>query len=486
MRVRPFAVLLSLAVAFSLAVRAEAQSPTVDRYELGLRLRAFERALDATPEPQLRKAAFAELDRAVQAFFGLDFAGVATAVARAHAALAGKPATAASAFEERAWLFAERRLLDPAAGPAKLELRELPLPRSRDDDDGPTAESLDPVPADLELVVLAQGGARELVRTRVADRPQSLDLPVQDLPEGDHALPWRLVRGDRVLAARELHLSLAKDCDRRLAALDRETERDDLEARTGTFLARQLTSMTRARREETVLPGERLLRDAEALTTLAADATYYDDARTGQHWLVVPTEKGAVTVRLCVPAAKRDGDRPLVFALHGAGGSENLFCDGYGDGAIVRLCEQRNWLLCAPRSAGMTGVDVPALLDALDARYAIDRRRVFLVGHSMGAMQGLAQVTRSPKTFAGAALLSGGGGVRRTADLARLPFFVAAGSRDFGRGGSKGLHDALRRLEVRSDYREYEDVEHLAVVQVALPDVFAFFDACAKGAADAR
>ena len=52
----------------------------VDRYELGLRLRAFERRLEATPDPVRRRAAYGELDRAVQAFFRLDTTTVAKAM----------------------------------------------------------------------------------------------------------------------------------------------------------------------------------------------------------------------------------------------------------------------------------------------------------------------------------------------------------------------------------------------------------------------
>ena len=73
-----------------------------------------------------------------------------------------------------------------------------------------------------------------------------------------------------------------------------------------------------------------------------------------------------------------------MLALHGAGGSENLFFDSYGDGEIVRQCAQRGWYLCAPR-AGLGVPDLPALIDALAQRYPIDTRRVLLVGHSMGA-----------------------------------------------------------------------------------------------------
>ena len=51
-----------------------------DRHEIGLRLRTFERALEAEADPARRDAAFLELERAVQAFFGLDMKRVASSI----------------------------------------------------------------------------------------------------------------------------------------------------------------------------------------------------------------------------------------------------------------------------------------------------------------------------------------------------------------------------------------------------------------------
>jgi predicted peptidase len=98
----------------------------------------------------------------------------------------------------------------------------------------------------------------------------------------------------------------------------------------------------------------------------------------------------------------------------------------------------------------------------------------------MGAMATVTSVMKSPNRFAAVAPISGGGGVRKSEALAKLPFFVAAGGTDFGKSGSEALHQQLVKAGVTSTYHEYPDVEHLAVVQIALPEVFAFFDEHAK------
>jgi predicted peptidase len=166
----------------------------------------------------------------------------------------------------------------------------------------------------------------------------------------------------------------------------------------------------------------------------------------------------------------------LVIALHGAGGSENMFFDSYGHGAIVELCRKRGWLLLAPRAeGGTTAASLAEMIESLSALYPVDRKHVFLVGHSMGAMQGVGHINRKPELFAGAALISGGGNL--TAGTKNLPIFVGVGADDFAITMSRQLQSGLKKAQVEtSEYHEYTDCEHLFAVQDALPDIFAFFD----------
>jgi pimeloyl-ACP methyl ester carboxylesterase len=465
-------LLLVCSLAPKLSDLAAQSRPAADRYELGLRLRAFERQLDRTTDAARRKAAFVELDAAVQAFFGMNLDAVATSVEAAATALHAKVPTDDERFAARLWLHLPQRLVDCEAVSVACELRSLPPPRGDDEFVAPT---------DAVLVLRVVGHDAELARLAIGELPQTVALPLAGLSAGDLTLQWSVQRGATVLQVREQGISLVTARDQRLKALEQSADatedRTDLEGHTLMRLVRTLRGMTKDHSEETILPGARLLAEAESLAKLEANARHYAATASGQYWLCVPTEKGAVHVRLCLPANSTAGDlAPLVLALHGAGGSENLFCDGYGDGATVRQCAERGWILCAPRSSGMTGVELPALIDALAERFPVDRDRVVLIGHSMGAMQAIAQATRAPDRFAAVAALGGGGSVRAGAKLERLPFFVGAGERDFGRNGAYSLSQQLAKVEAKTTWREYADVEHLAVVQVALPDVFAFFD----------
>jgi predicted esterase len=449
-------------IALVLTTATAALTAQVDRLELGLRLRHFERALAAQPDPARRDVAFVALDRGVQAFFRLDLAGVAEAVTDAELALGAREPTAGERFASSLQLVLPARLLT-VGGRLPFSLR-------------PCWPSTAEQPEQLSLQVQLDGTqqTRDLL---VRELPNGGELPLGDTAAGEHVLRWRLRSGDKVLGERAAFVSVVADLVPRLDALDAaaRTAGKDLEGRTLVALARMLLTMTRSRGEETVLPGARLLVEAEGLAqAVADDKPYYGSARTGQFWLRVPTPASTFAVRLLVPPP-REAKQPLVLALHGAGGSENLFFDGYGDGESVRQCAQRGWYLCAPR-AGLGVPDLPALVDALALRYPIDTQRVLLVGHSMGAAMVVAAASREPDRYAAVAALGGGGEARDSEALRRLPFFVATGSRDFLRASATALHQRLQQLEVPTEWREYAGVEHLAVVQIALPDVFAWFD----------
>jgi acetyl esterase/lipase len=65
--------------------------------------------------------------------------------------------------------------------------------------------------------------------------------------------------------------------------------------------------------------------------------------------------------------------------------------------------------------------------------------------------------------------------------LVEMPIFLGVGERDFLARSVRALHDSLTDAGAKAvTYREYPDLEHLVIVQEALPDVFAFFDGIVK------
>ena len=203
----------------------------------------------------------------------------------------------------------------------------------------------------------------------------------------------------------------------------------------------------------------------------------------------VPTgEKGKIVTpcRLFVP---EDLDPktpvPLVVAMHGAGGSENMFFEGYGAGHIVRLCKDRGWLLVSPRAGlgfGLTPAPpVGDIVDELAKHYPVDPKRVFILGHSMGSSMAFDAVQKDPGKFAAVACLAGGGSVRKAEVFAELPVFIGVGDKDFAVKTAKGLQANLEKAKAKNvTFKEYPDVEHLVIVREALGDVFDLFDKVTK------
>ena len=208
---------------------------------------------------------------------------------------------------------------------------------------------------------------------------------------------------------------------------------------------------------------------------------YYDATRPGQFWLRIPTGKTTETVRVFVPERlDKAKPVPIVFALHGAGGSENLFFDGYGDGITMKLCQERGWIMVAPRAGGGLGFggppNVDAILDELSKRYPIDAKRAFLVGHSIGADHAVTLAQQAPARYAGVAALGGGGSVRNVEAIKSMPFFIGCGKADFALGSACSLAKSLEKGKLaRMRFTEYEDTEHLMIVREAISDVFRFW-----------
>lgn len=441
-----------------------------DRYELGLRLREFERNLASCTEPARQHASMRELETAVQAFFRLDTRAVAAAIDRADIRLGATEPSLEQRFARSLQLAFAARLVDVGQGTLSFEVSSV----------FPVETEL---PQGLRLRIRPAVDAEPLLDMAVTELPCRGELPLTGLVAGDATVEWSLCLGDRVLSKRAQGLSVAVDLQARLAALAGLSAAADelqdgertIESTTLVALVRMLQGMTRKRAEETVFPGARLLTEAELLASAVTDhQVFYGAARTGEYWLRVPTPTSTAAVRMYAPAVAQGAKQPVVVALHGAGGSENLFFDGYGDGLIVRLAAERSWFVVAPR-VGLGTADLPGLVGALASRWPIDRERVVVVGHSMGAAQAIMNTTKAPGLYRAVAALGGGGSVQKAQGLDRLPCFVGVGSRDFARSGAQSLHDRLKDAGAPSTWREYPHVEHLAIVQIALPDVFEFF-----------
>ncbi|MFG0273467.1 MAG: hypothetical protein ACF8QF_00240, partial [Phycisphaerales bacterium] len=69
--------------------------------------------------------------------------------------------------------------------------------------------------------------------------------------------------------------------------------------------------------------------------------------RAGHYWRTIRLGETDIPVRIYAPDDAAQGGAPLVITLHGAGGDENLFPDGYGAGLITRLADERGFIVAS-------------------------------------------------------------------------------------------------------------------------------------------
>ena len=253
----------------------------------------------------------------------------------------------------------------------------------------------------------------------------------------------------------------------------------DLKKKSGLWMnvserdAQSSRSLARAR-ILALLAGKALENDPDLkmLWEIADGQTDEPTGRVGDYLALVGPPGAKVPCRL-QRGNDSKGKQPLVIALHGAGGSENMFFDTYGAGKITALCAKRGWHLVSPRVSGR----FPAqLLESLSKVWNIDSSRVFIVGHSMGAAAASSGVDSGAIQPAAVALLGGGGAVTSQARWKDLPLMIGVGELDFGKMMASRTRPAAERAGSRLTYKEYAGVEHLSIVQCALDDVFTWLD----------
>lgn len=191
--------------------------------------------------------------------------------------------------------------------------------------------------------------------------------------------------------------------------------------------------------------------------TLAAGASPYQARGGADVWRPVIASGVRIPARVYAPKdAGSDGPAPLVIALHGAGGDESMFMDGYGAGAIKRLADARRFVVVAPQTMQFTTREAfSALLAQIGADYSIDPERVYVIGHSMGAgvAAGLARSRRDE--VAGVVCIAGGRFMAGAEAARSAPVLVIAGALDPIvrvdplRGGVEAARAAGAPLELR-------------------------------------
>jgi poly(3-hydroxybutyrate) depolymerase len=331
----------------------------------------------------------------------------------------------------------------------------------------------------------------------------------QGVADGRHVVEVELLNGEQTLGACSLTIEIRKRLDVRLANLEQGADalptgmaasvRADV-----LYPVDYVRKVNRGRIEMGGFDADREVTTAEA--TLAAAKAGRDPfaGRTGdfeRHYLL--QEAGEILpYRLYVPRAYT-GTRalPLVVALHGLGADENSFFTAYGK-RLPALAEERGYLVVAPlgyrvdggygfsmrlsmedaaqkRKRELSEADVLAVLDLVRTQYKVDEDRIYLLGHSMGAIGTWYLDAKYPERWAALAPFAGFGSPLTVARMKQVAQLVVHGDADatIAVTGSRAMVAEMKRLGVEHQHIEVPGGTHMDVVEPNLKAAFDFFDA---------
>lgn len=431
-----------------------------ERYELGRRLKRFETEWDKQTDPVVRQRAASMIPEITPMFFSLRFGDAGKTLDQARWALAGRGVpTPVQLWAESLYAIPEKTLYTTEK---EVVVAVRPFYTIKID-----------TPANVSATLRWNEDSPVDVPLSKFPVKRKFKFP-DDSRQGVARIQFTVKIDGVVVSDSHQPIAYAADLAADLVRFREFSKRTPVTIETATIQDRieLLEELADGTIPETDLPGLALLEEAR---TIERSTTYFTADRPGEFWMSIPLEKRKTQpLRVRVPKGL-DAKKPVpvVLALHGAGGSENLFFEGYGAGYIVKECDKRGWLLVASRSGISfgSGPPVQAILDQLGGRYPIDRSKIFIVGHSMGAAQTVAICQQFPKVFASGAAL-GGGGRANASQFPKIPFFIGVGDKDFALSGAKALAKSLPD----ATYKEYPGLEHLLIVREALPDVFAIWD----------
>lgn len=186
---------------------------------------------------------------------------------------------------------------------------------------------------------------------------------------------------------------------------------------------------------------------------------------------------------------------PLVIALHGMGGDENSYFDNYSNGLFKVEAERHGYIVACPKGRkpasmylGDAERDVLDVIAEIERAYRIDPDRVYLTGHSMGGYGTLSVAMNHPERFAAIAPVAGGvASPMGLAKIAHVPQLLVHGDADrtVPVERSRAIVEAGKKLGAEVKYIEVPGGDHGGVVAPHFKDVFDWFDAHKRKAAEA-
>ena len=356
-------------------------------------------------------------------------------------------------------------------------------------------------------VTVRELGTFDGVSRDLRESPYPIEVGVAGVADGVYVIRAEVFDGNTLLGAVNLDVSFTKGIDARLQALETaapavaESIRADV-----LYPADFIKNVNRGRIQLGIFDVSKEVTIAEGVLAAAKSGTDPFKGKTGdfeRHHLLAGANE-VMPYRVYVPKAY-SSSKPaaLVIALHGLGGTEDSFFDQY-QRQPVQLAEKHGFLMAAPLgyrvdgfygSRMMGGADVAAerrgdyserdvleVLRLMKASYNVDESRIYLMGHSMGAIGTWALGAKYPQTWAALVAFAGTGAPALAEQMKSIPQFVVHGDNDptVNVSGSRNMTAALTKAGAAVTYIEVPGGGHSDVVVPNLPGAFAFMAAQRK------
>lgn len=422
-------------------------------------------------------------------------------IAKAMTRLEGRPWTPEEDYRHSLVLRAERLFADPGR-PLTVRLEQIYAPEI-DLGAAPSA-----VAAIRPLLSQPAGSAETQTLLTRSDIPRDLresplvmDLDVAVVPDGPHELSVDVSSAGRAIGRVTLRVAVQKGLESRAAAL--EAAAAGAPGPVTADIRYPLDFMRKVNRglvEMGSFDIGRELTAAEGVARTAASGRDPFRGRSGdfERHYVLEGANEIMPYRVYVPTTYRAGTpTPLVIALHGLGATEDSFFDSY-QRVTPALAEQYGFLLAAPLGFRVDGFygsrvmaggdaaaaqrsdyseqDVLEVVKRMRADYTVAADRIYLIGHSMGAIGTWALGAKYPDLWAALAPFSGLGLPATVARMRHIPQFVVHGDADptVNVNGSRAMVAEMKKQGVEVTYIEVPGGNHTDVVVPNLPKAFAF------------
>jgi poly(3-hydroxybutyrate) depolymerase len=421
-------------------------------------------------------------------------------LAKGTALLNGRTWTDADDFDQSLVLRTDRVFVDSSA-PYAVRLEQLYAPTMQVTSALRARASIRPLLARPASVPEARVVAEFADVSRdLRDAPLMMDLDLADVADGSYSLDVDVIAGTETLGTATLRVTVHKGLTARVAALDSLAAKAPDGVRASIrYPSDYIRRVNRGLMESGAFDLSRELAAAEAIAAAVKGGRDPFAGKTGdfeRHYLLEGADE-IMPYRVYVPK-RYDGSTaiPLVVALHGLGGTEDGWMDGYQQ-RLPALAEKYGYIAVAPlgyRSDGFYGYtygndaasrrkqefsekDVMQVLARVRQHYKIDPARIYLMGHSMGAIGTWFLAAKYPDVWAALGPIAGTGNPQSLERMRHIPQFVVHGDADstVPVAGSRNMVAAMNKLGVEHVYVEVPGGNHTDIAVPNLPAMFEFF-----------